>query len=78
MDGRSTTRGCFSLGSSMISWMRRKKESIALSSAEAEYIASCEVSREAVWLRKLFSDLFEGPMDPTMIHCDNTNCIRLS
>ena len=23
------------------------------------------------------SDLFEGPMDPTVIHCDNTSCIRL-
>ena len=28
-------------------------------------------------LRKLPSDLFEGPMDPTVIHCDNTNYIRL-
>ena len=23
------------------------------------------------------SDLFEGPMGPTTIHCDNTSCIRL-
>jgi len=48
-----------------------------LSSVEAEYIAACEVSREVVWLRELLSDLFEGPMDPTVIHCDNTSCIRL-
>ena len=33
MDGRSTTGGCFSLGSSMISWMSRKQESVALSGA---------------------------------------------
>ena len=77
-DGRSTTRGCFSLGSSMISWMSRKQDTIALSSVEAKYNATCEVSREVVWLRKLLSDLFEGPMDPTVIHCDNTSCIRLS
>ena len=57
--------------------MSKKQESIALSSVEAEYIAACEASREVVWLRELLSDLFEGPMDPTMIHCDNTNCIRL-
>jgi len=78
MDGRSTTGDCFSLGSSMISWMSRNKESIALSSSEAKYVATCEVSREAIWLRKMMSDLFEGLMDPTVIHCDNTSCIRLS
>eukprot|EP00253_Pinus_taeda_P014992 PITA_14992 len=39
---------------------------------------TCEASKEVVWLRELLSDLFEGPMDPTMIHCDNTSGIRLS
>lgn len=58
--------------------MSRKQESIALISAEVEYFSSCEASREAIWLRKLLFDLFEGPMDPTIIHCDKTNCIRLS
>ena len=27
---------------------------------------------------KLLSNLFEGPMNPTMIPCDNTICIHLS
>ena len=62
----------------MVSRSNRNQDTIALSSAEAEYIAACEVSREAVWLRKLLFDLFEGPMDPTMIDCDSTSCIRLS
>eukprot|EP00253_Pinus_taeda_P011168 PITA_11168 len=77
-DGRSTTGGCFSLGSSMVSLMSRKQETVALSSAESEYVAACEVSREAVWLRKLLFDLFAGPLAPTPIHCDNTSYIRLS
>eukprot|EP00253_Pinus_taeda_P014723 PITA_14723 len=76
--GRSTRGACFSLGSSMVSWMSRKKETMALSSVEVEYIVACEVSREAVWLRKMLFDLFVGSLDPTIIHCDNTNCIRLS
>lgn len=76
-DGRSITCGCFSWGSSMISQMSRKQETISLRIVEAEYIAACEVSREAIWLRKLLSDLFQGPMDPVMINCDNTSCIRL-
>eukprot|EP00253_Pinus_taeda_P033835 PITA_33835 len=76
-DGISTTGGRFSLGSFMVSWMSRKQEIVALSSAKAEYIAACEVIREAVWLRKMLSDLFIGPLDPTIIHCDNTSYIRL-
>jgi len=59
----------------MISWMSRKQETISLSSAQADYIAVYEVRREVVYLRKLLSDLFEGTMDPTMIHCDKTSCI---
>jgi len=39
-NGRSTMGGCFSLGYSLISWMSRKQESIALSSAKAEYIVA--------------------------------------
>ena len=62
----------------MISWMSIKQDIVSLSSVKAKYIAACEVSKEAIWLRKLLSDLFEGPLDPTMIHCDNTSCIILS
>jgi len=39
-DGRRTTGGCFILGSSMVSWMSKNQETIALSSAEVEYIAA--------------------------------------
>ena len=40
-DRKSTSRCCFSLGSGMISWFNRKKTSIALSTIELEYIATC-------------------------------------
>lgn len=70
-DGTSTIGGCFCLGPSMISWMSRKKESVSFISADVEYIATYEVRREVVWLRKLLSNLFEGLMDPTVIHFDN-------
>ena len=36
---------------------------MALSIAEAEYVAACLASCEAVWLRKLLSDLFDLQMD---------------
>jgi hypothetical protein len=43
-DRKSTSGCCFSLGSAMISWQSRKQSSIALSTAEAEYIDACSAS----------------------------------
>jgi hypothetical protein len=51
---------------------------VALSTAEAEYIAVCMAVREAVWLRKLLAGLFGQMLDPTVIHCDNQSCVKLS
>jgi hypothetical protein len=68
----------FTLGSAMISWCNRKHTSVALSIAEAEYIALCVAVRKAVRLRKLLADLFGHEMDSTVIHCDNQSCVKLS
>ena len=62
-DRKSTSGCCFSLGSTMISWQSRKQSSIALSTSEAEYIAACSTSCEAIWLRKLLTDLFDLDME---------------
>jgi hypothetical protein len=77
-DRKSTSGMRFILGSAMISWGNKKQKSVALSTAEAEYIAACEACTKAVWLRKLISDLFDQIPDSTIIHCDNQSCIRLS
>ncbi len=52
----------------MISWMSKKKYLVALSSAEAEYVAACEVGKEVVWLRKLLPIFFEKNLSPTVIN----------
>jgi hypothetical protein len=49
-DRKSTLGCCFSLGSTMISWKSRKQSSISLSAIEAEYIAACSASCEAIWI----------------------------
>jgi hypothetical protein len=76
---RKSTFGCFfTLGLAMASWCSRKQRSVALSTAKAEYIALSVAVREAVWLCKLLTDLFDHEMDPTTIHCDNQSCVKLS
>ena len=44
----------------MISWMSRKQDPVALSNAKVEYVATCEVGKEDVWLRKLLIDLLKS------------------
>jgi hypothetical protein len=78
VDRKSTSGCCFSLGSGMISWYNKKKKSVALSSIEVEYMATNQVSCEAIWLRKILVDLFDTKLDPTTIYCDNQSCTKLS
>jgi hypothetical protein len=62
----------------MISWFSKKQTFVALSSAEAKYMATTTTSCEAIWLRKLLAGLFDQELDPTVIYCDNQSCIKLS
>jgi hypothetical protein len=45
---------------------------------EAEYTAACSASYEAIWLRKLLTDLFDLEMRATLIICDNQSCIKMT
>ena len=65
---KSTSRGTFNIGSTVVSWYNRKQRSVALSSAEAKYMAASEATCEAIWVRKIVVGLFGHQ---TMIHYDN-------
>lgn len=78
VDRKSTSRFCFSMGSTMISWSSQKQGSVALSTIEAKYIAANDASQEAVWFRKLLVGLFGEVLETTIIHCDNQSCVKLS
>jgi hypothetical protein len=66
-----TSRCCFSLGSTMTLWQRRKKSNISLSTTEVEYIATCSYNCEFIWFHKLLTMFFDMDMEPTMILCEN-------
>eukprot|EP00253_Pinus_taeda_P001506 PITA_01506 len=77
-DRKNTSVRCFGLGSAVVSWFSRKQQSVALSSAEAEYMAASLASCEALWLRKMLFGLFGQPLRPLVIYCDNQSCIKLT
>ena len=61
-----------------MSWFNRKQNSISLSFVEAEYMAAIQASCKELWICKFMVDLFGQELRPTIIHCDNQSCIRLS
>ena len=78
LDRKRTSRGIFSIGSTLVSCYSRKKQFFALSSAEEEYIEAIQAACEAIWMGQILVDLFGHHMDLTVIHCDNQSCIKLS
>ena len=61
-----------------ISWMTRRQCAVALSSTEAKYMALAQATREAVWLRRLLSDLGVPQSGPTTIFEDNQAAIAIA
>jgi hypothetical protein len=60
-----------------MNWVCKKQTSVAMSSAEAEYIAVAEAVKEALWYRSWIFEVFDRNICGH-IHCDNTAAIALS
>ena len=56
---KRTSRGCYFVGSAMISWFSKRQSSVALGTTEVEYIASYSSCCEVIWIWKLISGLFD-------------------
>ncbi|KAJ8381146.1 hypothetical protein SKAU_G00019240 [Synaphobranchus kaupii] len=76
-DRRSTTGNIFLLSGGAVSWLSKKQATVALSTAEAEYVALSQAAQEGTWLRRLLNDL---GMDatPTVILEDNQGAIAIA
>ncbi|KAH9715988.1 hypothetical protein KPL71_021282 [Citrus sinensis] len=77
-DMRSTSGYLFSLGSSCFCWSSKKQEIVAQSTAEAEYVAAAAAVNQALWLRKLMTDLKMIQDYATEIFVDNQAAIAIS
>lgn len=77
LDRKSTSGTCHFLGYSLVSWFSKKQNSVALSTAEAEYIASGSCCAQILWMKQQLED-FDLHYDHIPIKCDNTSAINLS
>jgi hypothetical protein len=74
---RSVTGYFFKLANGIISWQSRSQKTVALSSTEAEYMALSDCSRQAVWMKSVYSEL-GMPLGTIPICGDNQGSIFIS
>ncbi|KAB2608298.1 hypothetical protein D8674_011466 [Pyrus ussuriensis x Pyrus communis] len=77
-DMKSTSGYAFSLGSGVFSWASVKQNTVALSTAEAEYVSAAGATSQAKWLRFVLEDFGEEQVEPTVLMCDNTSAIAIA
>ena len=79
LDDRKSTSGyLFQVSGGAVTWRSKKQSSVALSTAEAEYMALSSAAQEAVWLRQLTAELGSSPETATTIFEDNQSAIALT
>nr|GEX12701.1 reverse transcriptase domain-containing protein [Tanacetum cinerariifolium] len=79
-DLKSLTGYVFILNGGAVDWKSAKQSIFATSSAEAEYIAAFDASKEAVWVRKFIFGMGVVPTieEPISMYCDNTGAIAIA
>ena len=77
-DRKSTSGYLFMVSGAPVSWKSKKQTCVALSTAEAEYIALAAATQEVTWLRQLLTDLHNEQTEPTVIHEDNQAAICIA
>lgn len=75
---RKSTSGCavFYCGN-LIHWFSKKQTAVALSTAEAEYVAASQAISELIYLKGILYDLTSLLDMPTTLLVDNQSAIRL-
>lgn len=77
-DRKSTTGMVFYLNKSLISWTSQKQRCVALSSCEAEFMAATMAACQAIWLKKLLSQITKVDIDPVTLYIDNKSALELA
>ena len=78
-DRKSTSGYVFQISGGAVCWRSKKQSCVALSTAEAEYMALASATQEAVWMKQLISDIHADVLkNPVRIHEDNQSTICIA
>ncbi|XP_066324365.1 uncharacterized mitochondrial protein AtMg00810-like [Miscanthus floridulus] len=76
--GKRTTGTMFFLGGCLVSWQSLKQKVVALSSCEAEYIASTTAATQALWLSRMLAELLGRIVDVVELKVDSKSALALA
>jgi hypothetical protein len=77
IDRKSTSGTCQFLGKSLVSWASKKQNSVALSTAEAEYVAAAHCCAQLLWMRQTLKD-YGYTLNRIPLLCDNESAIKIA
>lgn len=72
---KSTSGWLLKLNDCPIIWGSRKQKAIALSTAEAEFVAACQTSINLIWVKSLISQLIKEKIETPVLFIDNQSAI---
>ncbi|GJR27081.1 zinc finger, CCHC-type containing protein [Tanacetum coccineum] len=75
--GKGTTGIVFYFGESPITWCTQKQPTVALSSCESEFMAATGAACQALWLKRLLSELTGWEEKRITLKVDNISAIAL-
>jgi hypothetical protein len=77
VDRKSTSGGCHLLGRSLVSWSSKKQNSVALSTAEAKYIAAGACCAQILYMKQTLLD-YGVVLEKIPLLCDNESVVKLA
>ncbi|GJW77642.1 retrovirus-related pol polyprotein from transposon TNT 1-94 [Tanacetum coccineum] len=76
MDRKSTLGACQLLEGKLVCWSAKKQQSVAISSAEAEYVAAAGCCANILWIKSQLTN-YDIIYEKVPIFCDNTSAIAI-
>jgi hypothetical protein len=77
IDRKSTSGGCHLLGRSLVSWTSKKQNTVALSTAEVEYIAAGACWTQILYMKQTLLD-YGVVLEKVPLSCDNESAIKIA
>jgi hypothetical protein len=78
IDSRKSTSGfLITFSGGAVSWQSKLQKCVALSTTEAEFIATTEACKEMLWMKQFLHELGQE-QQKYVVHCDSQSAIHLS
>ena len=68
----------FMVDGGAVSWSSKKQELVTLLTTEAKYVAQTHAAKEAIWLRRLLTEIFKSIDTPMTLFSNSKSAIALA